>query len=354
MIRVERGVPLAEKTTLGLGGPARRYVRAPDPTMIVDAMRDGIDAHGPTWILGGGSNVVVADEGLDGLVVEIASRGIESYIRDGRAHVCVQAGEPWDELVAMTVAHGWAGLECLAGIPGRCGATPIQNVGAYGQEIGDALVRVRAWDRDHDRIEDLDHHACELAYRDSRFKREAGRWVVLEVELQLVVDGAPAVRYAELSRALADHPAPSLAQVREAVVQLRRRKSMVIDPDDPNHCSAGSFFTNPVVDAHLADEVAHEAHRRGLIATPDAMPRYPAPGGIKLAAAWLIEAAGMQRGYGEGPIGLSTNHALAIVHRGGGTTADLVAFAQHVRDRVHDQLGVRLVPEPVFLGLPPL
>lgn len=349
-----QNVPLAPRTTLHVGGPARAFVRAESEDALIVALRAADESNRPVWILGGGSNVLIADEGLPGTVIEIATEGIEIATSRSRAQLTARAGEQWDDVVRNAVERDLAGVECLSGIPGRVGATPIQNVGAYGQEVAQTIRSVDVWDRVEARRRRLSPDECEFAYRDSRFKRDPDRFVVLAVELDLVVGGAASVRYGQLRDALADDPAPSLARVREAVLKLRRSKSMVYDPSDDNHRSAGSFFTNPVVDTTTADDVARRALAAGTIDDPTKMPRYPAPDGVKLAAGWLIEAAGMARGYGDGPVGLSTRHALAIVNRGTASAADIVAFARHVRDRVHDAFGVTLVPEPVFLGLEPL
>lgn len=352
MLHLAHDVPLAQRTTLELGGAARIFVRAEQEHTIADALAWARAHDHPTWILGGGSNVVIADEGLDGLVIEIATRGVRLR-RDGTdVLVTAAAGEPWDALVERTVAEQLAGLECLSGIPGRVGATPIQNVGAYGQEVSDVLESVRVLDRRDDSVERWSPARCALSYRDSVFKRTPDRFVVLEVELRLRAGGAPTLRYVELQRQLDSTPSPSLSQVRDTVLALRRGKSMLISSDDPNRRSAGSFFMNPIVAPEVADRVAAEAVRAGAIDQTDRMPRFAAPDGkVKLAAGWLVEAAGLHRGHGDGAIGLSDRHALAIVHRGGGSTAELVAFARHVQDRVHARFGVHLRPEPVFLGV---
>lgn len=351
---LQRRVALAPRTSLELGGDARDFLCAREDDAIVEAIAWAQGGGERIWILGGGSNVVISDDGLEGLVIEIATRGVRLRQSGDAVHVHAMAGESWDALVARVTAAGLCGIECLSGIPGRVGATPIQNVGAYGQEISDVLRSVRVLDRARGCVEMWSKERCELTYRDSLFKREPDRWVVLEVELQLRTGAPDPPRYAELTRALAGEPAPSVARIREVVLQLRRRKSMVLDASDPCSRSAGSFFTNPVVDPATADRVAAEAMRLGVIESADAMPRFAAPGGVKLAAGWLVEAAGLRRGHGEGAIGLSDHHALAIVHRGGGTAAELVAFARDVQRRVETTFGVRLQPEPVFLGLPPL
>ncbi len=330
-------VALAPRTSLELGGPARFFVEARDDATVVEALRwakaRGVDAR----VLGGGSNLVVADAGVDGLVVEMAQRGV--HIDGGRVRAA--AGEPWDALVARTVAAGLAGLECLSGIPGRVGATPIQNVGAYGQEVAETIEFVRVLDRDTLEERVLAPADCAFGYRDSAFKRSPDRVVVLEVTFALRPGGAPALRYAELERAFEGEPTPTLAEVRERVIELRRRKSMVIDAADPNRRSAGSFFTNPIVEAAVADAVVATSALQ--------VPRWPTEDGrVKLAAGWLIEQAGMQKGRRRGAVGISTAHALALVHHGGGTTAALLALADEVRDSVRARFGVTLEREPVL------
>jgi UDP-N-acetylmuramate dehydrogenase len=252
----------------------------------------------------------------------------------------------------MAVARGWAGLECLSGIPGLVGATPIQNVGAYGQEVGETITRVDALERAGGRRVSFTNAECAFGYRMSRFKAaDAGRFVVVAVTFRLRPGGAPAVRYAELARALEGDPAPRLAEVRETVIALRRRKSMVLDDADPNARSVGSFFMNPVVPAAEAEAVESRVRSAGVLGADEAMPRFPAGDGhVKLSAAWLIERAGLRKGHGDGRVGLSTNHTLAIVNRGGATGAEVAAFARSVRARVRDQFGVTLHPEPVFVG----
>jgi UDP-N-acetylmuramate dehydrogenase len=272
-----------------------------------------------------------------------------------RVLVEAAAGEPWDELVSEAVARGWAGIECLAGIPGRVGATPIQNVGAYGQEVADTIHSVRALERASGSIVQLTPDACAFGYRDSRFKREPEAYVVLAVTFALHPAGAPTLRYPELAAAVSGSVsghAPTLAEVAAVVRTLRARKSMVIDPADPNRRSVGSFFTNPVVTTAEADAVVAQAMAGGAARAPGEVPRFPAADGhVKLSAGWLIEKAGFAKGLRRGPVGISTNHALALVHHGGGTTADLVALAREVRTGVAARFGVTLTPEPVALGM---
>jgi UDP-N-acetylmuramate dehydrogenase len=332
--------PLAELTTLRLGGPAARLVEAATEEEVVAAVRRGDE---PLLVLAGGSNVVVADEGWPGTVLLIVTRGIE---RDG-VRLTVQAGEPWDPFVARCVAEDLAGLECLSGIPGSTGATPIQNVGAYGQEVSETIASVRVLDRESDRVEDLPPQACGFTYRSSVFKRAPGRWVVLSVTFAL--DGSPhsrPIRYPELARALGVQTGATapLGDVRAAVLALRRDKGMVIDEADPESVSAGSFFTNPVLD-EAAFARLRERAGPGLPAFPQA------DGTVKTSAAWLIEHAGFARGHGDPlTIAISSKHTLALTNRGAGTTTDLVALAREIAAGVHEAFGVDLHPEPVFVG----
>ncbi|HEX5086469.1 MAG TPA: UDP-N-acetylmuramate dehydrogenase [Nocardioides sp.] len=332
---------LADHTTLRLGGPARSWVRATTEAELVEALST---VEGPVLVLGGGSNLVVADAGFDGTVVEVATSGVHADIEGddatcGGVVVTVAAGESWDELVALAVGRGWVGVEALAGIPGLVGATPIQNVGAYGQEVSQTIARVRVWDRVLKGVRTFANADCGFGYRTSRFKADSGRHVVLDVTFQLRQGdlGAP-VQYAELVRVLGvelGRRAP-LADVRDAVLDLRRAKGMVLDPADHDTWSAGSFFTNPVVDPAQV---------------PEGAPAWPqADGRVKVSAAWLIERAGFHKGYGSGSVGLSTKHTLAITNRGGATTEELLALAREVRNGVEATHGIRLVNEPVLVG----
>lgn len=332
---------------MGVGGPARFFMEAADEATIVEAAR-WANTHGqPLRVLGGGSNIVVADDGVEALVVQVALRGISSRDAGGAVEVTVAAGEPWDPFVERAVASGWAGLECLSGIPGLVGATPMQNVGAYGQEVSQTVTAVRVLDRRLDAIATLSAGDCGFGYRTSRFKSgDSDRFIVLAVTYRLVPDGAPTVRYADLEKDLAARgiSRPSLRDVRTSVLAIRRSKSMVLDPGDLNRRSCGSFFLNPIVDAARLAEVERAAG--------DArMPRWPeADGRTKLSAAWLIERAGYRRGEGPGPVTLSSRHSLAIVCHDGARAADVTAFAAEIRARVEAHFGVRLVLEPVLWG----
>ncbi len=341
-------VPLAPLTTLGVGGPARWFLEARDEAEVAAACAWARRRGVALYVLGGGSNVVVGDGGVDGLVLRIALAGVEMREEGPAAIVTAAAGEPWDRLVEAAVARGWAGLECLSGIPGLVGATPIQNVGAYGQEVSDTLVEVRAFDRRRERVVVLGPADCAFRYRDSVFKSgEPDRYVILAVTYRLRRGGPPTVRYADVERELARRGRlhPSLADVRESVLAVRRSKSMVIEPGDTNARSCGSFFTNPVVSAADADRIQ-------ALAGDPAMPRWPQPDGrVKLAAGWLIERAGFPRGHRDGPVGLSTRHALAIVAHDGARAGDVLRLARTIQVAVERRFGVRLTPEPVFWGI---
>ncbi len=343
---IQRDVPLAPLTTLELGGPAKFFVRAENESTLADALRWAADGGVCTAILGGGSNLIVPDEGYDGLVIQVGIPDIE--FRNG-GMVNAGAGVPWESVVDGAVSRGWAGLECLTGIPGSTGATPIQNVGAYGQDVAEVVEGVRVLRRETLTFEELAAEDCAFGYRDSLLKREPDRFIVCAVRFALRPNGLGTVRYAELDKSIG--AGATLADIRRTVLDLRRRKSMVIDPDDPNRRSAGSFFLNPIVAAAEAQRVVERALSANLAATPADVPRYPAGDGkIKLAAGWLIEKAGIAKGTRRGPIGISNNHALALVHYGGGTTADLLAFADEIHARVRDRFGINLEREPRLLG----
>ncbi|MDH3200300.1 MAG: UDP-N-acetylmuramate dehydrogenase [Myxococcales bacterium] len=344
-LEIQRDVPLAPLTTLELGGPARFFARVADTETLLAALRWAREEGHEAVVLGGGSNLIVPDEGYPGLVIHMAIGDID--FKDG-GRVEVGAGVPWEVVVDGAVTRGWAGLECLTGIPGSTGATPIQNVGAYGQEVSEVIARVLVVDRESLALGDLAPEACEFGYRDSMFKREPGHYVVFGVHFALRTDGAGTVRYAELEKNVPR--SASLGEIRSKVLDLRRRKSMVVDPDDPNRRSAGSFFLNPVVTSAEADRVAALAVAEGLAPNIASVPRYPtASGEVKLAAGWLIEKSGIAKGTRRGAVGLSSKHALALIHHGGGTTTELLSFADEVRARVKDRFGISLQREPRLL-----
>jgi UDP-N-acetylmuramate dehydrogenase len=334
-VLVRRDALLADLTTLGVGGPIDRLVEVGTAEEVVTAVRDADAAGRPLLVLGGGSNVVAPDEGWAGDVVLVRSRGLRHRSAARTVEVEVQAGEPWEDLVAATVADGLAGIEALSGIPGSTGATPVQNVGAYGQEVAQTITAVRVWDRAVGRQRVLRPQDCGFSYRDSRLKQHPGALVVLTVTFGLVPGRrSRPVTYAELATKLGvdiGDTAP-LDDVRAAVLELRRGKGMVRDPDDPDSRSAGSFFTNPIV-PHTA--------------TVDGCPSWPAgKGRVKLSAGWLVQNAGFGRGTREGRVGTSSKHSLALTTEPGATATELLAFAEKVVAGVQERFGVTLVPEP--------
>jgi UDP-N-acetylmuramate dehydrogenase len=361
---------LAEYTTLGLGGPARDFVSADSEQDLIDAVRSADRSAEPVLLLGGGSNLVISDEGFPGTVVHVNTRGL-TYVDagDGAIEVTVAAGLDWDDVVAATAAEGLAGLEPLSGIPGRAGATPIQNVGAYGREVAEVITQVRVYDRQEDRVRVIPNDSCRFSYRTSLFKSARlespvsppgdpstaaaqPRYVVLDVTFRLVRQSLSApVRYAELAAELGIELGEQAAvgEVRAAVIKIRSRKGMVLNPGDPDTHSAGSFFFNPVITAAEFAAVEAAAAARGIAQVP----RYPAAGGlVKVPAAWLIERSGFAKGYGApAPARVSSKHTLALVNTGEATTADLLALAREIVSGVQAAYGVTLTPEPILIGV---
>ncbi|HEY5835458.1 UDP-N-acetylmuramate dehydrogenase [Streptomyces sp.] len=349
-MRVQEEVLLGAFTTFRLGGPAGRVVTAGTDGELVEAVRAADSRGEPVLLIGGGSNLVIGDRGFPGTAIRIATRGLELR---GRT-LELAAGEVWTDAVAETVTAGLAGVECLAGIPGLAGATPIQNVGAYGQEVSSTITEVVAYDRESGQTVTLPNAACGFSYRHSRFKEHPERYVVLRVRFELEdADGLSApVKYAETARALGVEPGDRvpLTKARETVLALRRSKGMVLDEADHDTWSAGSFFTNPVLStAQYAAFLARARERLGPDVEP---PAYPAGADrTKTSAAWLIDKAGFTKGYGTGPARISTKHTLALTNRGTATTEDLLALAREVRDGVREAFGVTLVNEPVMVGV---
>jgi UDP-N-acetylmuramate dehydrogenase len=340
-VRELSGVVLADYTTLRVGGPAGRFVEIEKPEEAVGVVAAADRIGEPVLILGGGSNVVVSDEGFAGTVMRMTTGGLHIETTSDLVAVTAQAGEDWDELVAVSVAEGWSGLETMSGIPGFVGATPIQNVGAYGGEVSESITDVTVYDRWSGATRSMRPTECGFTYRNSVFKG-SDRYVVLDVTYTLVASSlARPIRYDELALALGTEVGarPPLAAVREAVLRLRRRKGMVLDPADPDTASAGSFFTNPIASPEQVADL------------PAEVPRWPLPDGmVKISAAWLIEHAGFGKGYGDGPARISTKHTLALTNRGGARTADLLALAGEVRDGVRRQFGIELSQEPILVG----
>ncbi len=350
---VTQDAPLAPMTTLRVGGTARFFVSAASREGVASAVGWARERELPLLIIGRGSNLLIADAGFPGLVVRMAVRGIVHQRDDDAEEITAGAGEEWNTLVTHAVAHNLAGIECLAGIPGQVGATPIQNVGAYGQEVRDVIARVEALSLVSGEIVTFSNAECAFGYRESRFKYlDRGRYIILAVTFRLPRGNAPIIRYGEVDRQLAAAGIvrPTLADVRKAVLHIRRRKSMLLDGRDPNARSAGSFFLNPVVT--LAEFAA-----LAEMATPDLSGGEHLPGfamsenAVKIPAAWLIEHAGFSRGYARGAVGLSANHTLALINRGGATAQEIVALAREIRARVHDRFGLRLQPEPALVGI---
>lgn len=343
---MKENVPLAPLTTLGVGGPARYFAEANNAQEAIDAVNFARARELPLFVLGGGSNLVVADSGFPGVVLKIAIGGVERREEEGRVVYEAGAGESWDDLVARSVADNSAGLECMSGIPGTVGGTPVQNVGAYGQEVSETITEVLALDLRDLQLRSLCNEACGFGYRSSVFNtEERGRFIILRVTYALEVGGAPKISYRDLKNYFTGREA-TLAETREAVRKIRQSKAMLIVPGDPDARSAGSFFKNPVMSSEEYARVQVRAKSAGL-----EIPSYPAEGqATKIPAAWLVEHAGFHKGYGRGPVGISSKHALAIVNRGGAKAADVVGLMKEIQRGVEEKFGVVLRPEPVFLG----
>lgn len=350
--KLQENVPLAPLTTLGIGGNARYFVRAETEAAVAEAVEFADANKLALFILGGGSNILVSDDGFGGLVMQIALKGVsESYgsTLDGSSEtvssesvtVTAAAGEDWDAFVAHCVEYGLAGVECLSGIPGFVGGTPVQNVGAYGQEVAEAIVAVRCFDRANRRFVTLSNAECGFSYRTSIFNStERERYIVLSVTYALRPGGKPKMVYRDLIEHF-DGEQPSLVEVREAVLKIRRSKSMVIDDGDPNSRSAGSFFKNPIVEISKLDEIRSRFER---------VPHFDFGDRVKIPAAWLIENAGFHKGFDLGNAGISTNHTLALVNRGGATAAEMLELKEEIQKGVAAKFGIELQPEPVFVG----
>ena len=372
-LKISENVPLAPRTTFKIGGPARYFARAETEQQIVEAFGYAEQRGLPVFVLGGGSNILVSDAGYDGLVIHVALRGLTggnasvnergprvavksephpddhtATLPNGRVYarsdVTAAAGEDWDKFVAFCVENDLAGVECLSGIPGSVGGTPVQNVGAYGQEVSDAIVSVRCFDRRAKKIVELSNPECGFEYRKSIFNTtEKERYVVLSATYSLVNGGRPRIEYKDLKEHFSVKE-PTLAETRQAVLDIRQRKSMVIDPSDANSRSAGSFFKNPVVEGARVGEIADVAGAADI-------PRYPAGDGlVKVPAAWLIERAGFCKGFRLGNAGISDNHSLALVNRGGATASEILALKDLIQAQVAEKFGIELQPEPIFIG----
>ncbi|MCI0352066.1 MAG: UDP-N-acetylmuramate dehydrogenase [Acidobacteriales bacterium] len=352
-MKLQENIPLAPLTTFKVGGPARHFLDAHSEEEVRAGVIWAREHSVPFFVLGGGSNLVVSDAGFPGLVLRIALRG-STHRDDGKRRLFdVAGGEDWDTFVAATVTENCAGIECLSGIPGTVGGTPVQNVGAYGQEVADCITSVRVFDHTKNTTAELANPDLGFTYRTSIFNTaQRGRYIVLRVTFALTPGGTPHLEYADLKKFFAGKAAPTLSETREAVRRIRHSKAMLIVPDDPDCRSAGSFFKNPIVPAAKYEEVSEIARKRGIRAD---VPNFPAArnGHVKLSAAWLVEQSGFHKGLSRGPVGISSKHALAIVNRGGAKAADIIALKNTVQQQVADQFGINLQPEPVFVGFEP-
>jgi UDP-N-acetylmuramate dehydrogenase len=347
-LKIEENVSLAPLTTLKIGGAARFFVSAKSETEVVEAVRFARENSLEIFVLGGGSNVLISDRGFDGLVLQIVLKGVSAFQKaDETVYVTAQAGEDWDGFVEYCVEKNLAGIECLSGIPGFIGGTPVQNVGAYGQEVSETIVSARAFDRKNNQLIELTNAECGFAYRTSIFNTsEKNRYIVLGVTYALKYGGAPKIVYRDLQNFFGDK-APDLAQTREAVLKIRAEKSMVIDESDPNSRSAGSFFKNPLVSNTEFALIAEKAKALGIKEVPSFLVDDET---VKIPAAWLIEKSGFQKGFRQGNAGLSSRHTLAIINTGDATAADILNLKDEIQSKVKENFDVSLVPEPVFVG----
>ena len=346
-MQFQENVPLGPMTTLGVGGPSRWYAEARTEEELRAAVQWAGECRLPLFILGGGSNLVIADRGWPGLTLRIALLGIKRRSEGGLEFFEAGAGEDWDALVAHTVAANYAGMECLSGIPGTVGGTPVQNVGAYGQDVSETIAGVRAMDLATGEYHDFTNRDCGFAYRASRFNTvDRNKFVITRVTYALSPGGPPKLEYADLKKYFAGRAKVSLQQVREAVREIRRSKAMLIVEGDEDCRGAGSFFKNPVVDSATYERIAAAVESKGLVP-----PKYPAGDGhVKLAAGWLVEQSGFAKGFTVGRVGISRRHALAIVNRGGAAAAEIVALKDRIQQKVRETFGIELMTEPVFVG----
>ncbi len=347
-MNVQENVSLAPLTTMKVGGPARYFVESETIAEVQAAVAFGRSRNLPLFVLGGGSNLVVSDAGWPGLVLKVGITGIDERNENGKAIFDVGAGEEWDKFAARAVARNCAGVECLSGIPGSVGGTPVQNVGAYGQEAAETIESVLTLDLRDDQIRELCGEACGFSYRTSIFNTsERGCYIILRVTYGLTPGGQPRIDYADLKRHFSGwQQIPTLADTREAVRRIRASKAMLITPGDADARSVGSFFKNPVLSSEQHEDLSRRAAARGL-----QIPSYPAlDAQHKISAAWLVEHSGFSKGYDSGHVAISSKHALAIVNRGGATAADVVALKEHIQHRVQEIWSICLQPEPVFVG----
>jgi UDP-N-acetylmuramate dehydrogenase len=352
-LTIEENTPLALYTTFGIGGPARFLVRARTEEQVINSLEFARKNGCPVFILGRGSNLVVSDSGFPGLVLKMEISGITLIDEESGISISAGAGEEWDSLVQNCVGRNLAGIECLSGIPGTVGGTPVQNVGAYGQEVSEVIIRVRVVDRSTCSLIDLGNDDCRFSYRSSIFNTaERERYIVLRVDYSLKLNGEASIRYHDLRRFF-DHcnHTPSIHEVREAVLKIRKVKGMVLSDQDPDSRGAGSFFKNPIASPDQTAAAEERAWALGVLAPSERIPRFHAPSGQeKLPAAWFVERAGFRKGFTSGRTGISSKHCLAIINRGGASAQDVVDLMHTIQDRVRTQFGIELHPEPVFLG----
>jgi UDP-N-acetylmuramate dehydrogenase len=343
---IRENVSLAPFTTLKIGGPAKYFIKTTNDEELTKAFAIASSKRADILILGGGSNLLISDAGFDGYVIHIASKGIRFDDLGNYSHVTGEAGENWDKFVEDCVSRGLVGIECLSGIPGNVGGTPVQNVGAYGQEVSQTILAVRCFDRSNKKIVELDNASCGFSYRRSIFNStERDRYIVLSVTFALKLGVSPKIVYADLKEFFGDTE-PSAAEIRKAVIEIRRKKSMVIDESDPNSRSAGSFFKNPELSAEDFSAFEERAKTLGL----GDVPSFPSGEKRKLPAAWLIEHAGFQKGYKLGKAGISTKHSLALINLGDAEAADIIRLKDSIQSAVREKFAIELVPEPVFAG----
>ncbi|HTD22359.1 MAG TPA: UDP-N-acetylmuramate dehydrogenase [Terriglobales bacterium] len=345
-MKIQEYIPLAPLTTFQVGGAARYFIKAETEDDVREAVSFTRERGLPLFVLAGGSNLVVSDSGWDGVVIKIAVRGITQSSTGGKAIFEAGAGEDWDSFVAHTVSLNCGGIECLSGIPGTVGGTPVQNVGAYGQEVADTITRMRILDLEQSKILEIENRDSGFAYRTSIFNSSArGRYIVLRVSYALTLGAEPCIKYADLKKFFGDK-SPTLHETRDAVRQIRRSKAMLLVEGDVDCRSAGSFFKNPMVTQEQYDEICHKPATKG-----ERVPQFPAADGrVKISAAWLVEHAGFSKGFEHGAVGISSKHALAIINRGGARAADIVVLKNEIQQRVQETFGLELNPEPVFVG----
>ena len=351
-LQIQENVPLAPLTTLGVGGAARFLAVIENEAQLAEAETFRRKHHLSGFVLGGGSNLVVADEGFAGLVLKIAIPGIEADSRE-QGRVVAGAGVEWDEFVQYCVSRDLAGVESLSGIPGMVGSAPIQNIGAYGHEVGNTIANVQVWDTENDTCVELSREQCRFGYRESIFNtpQASGRYIVLRVTFELQPQGAPNLQYAELSKRLAGKANPSLREVRDVVLVIRKSKGMVFSQDDSDSKSAGSFFKNPVISENDFARLHKQIRNLKIIASEETIPCFDAPGAnVKLSAAWLIEHAGFCKGYALGRAGISGKHSLALVNRGGASAEEIINLMKLIQKHVRETFDIQLQPEPVFVG----